>query len=145
MAVWKATLPSTFCNTWWMWPFNTVTEPNRFIECVIAPSYSEAAFRLLTTRPTWKKNVRLLRTGPLTPPAPLSHEGRGGSKTNLPLAPCGRGGRGVRGLQQQVARLDVPMDQSLGVRRRQPLRRLHADAHHLFHLQRAVAVEAVLQ
>ncbi|MCC6417592.1 MAG: bifunctional phosphoribosylaminoimidazolecarboxamide formyltransferase/IMP cyclohydrolase [Gemmataceae bacterium] len=42
-----------------------VTEPNRFIECVIAPSYSEAAFRLLTTRPTWKKNVRLLRTGPI--------------------------------------------------------------------------------
>jgi phosphoribosylaminoimidazolecarboxamide formyltransferase/IMP cyclohydrolase len=42
-----------------------VTEPNRFIECVIAPSYSEAAFRLLTTRPSWKKNVRLLRTGPI--------------------------------------------------------------------------------
>jgi phosphoribosylaminoimidazolecarboxamide formyltransferase/IMP cyclohydrolase len=44
-----------------------ITEPNRFIECVIAPSYSEAAFRLLTTRPTWKKNVRLLRTGPIEP------------------------------------------------------------------------------
>ena len=24
-----ATLPSTFCITWWMWPFSTVTEPNR--------------------------------------------------------------------------------------------------------------------
>ena len=43
-----------------------VTEPNRFVECIIAPSYSEAAFQLLTTRPTWKKSVRLLRTGPLT-------------------------------------------------------------------------------
>jgi len=42
-----------------------ITEPNRFIECVIAPGYSEAAFHLLTTRPSWKKNVRLLRTGPL--------------------------------------------------------------------------------
>ena len=42
-----------------------VTEPNRFIECVIAPGYSEAAFALLTTRPTWKKSVRLLATGPL--------------------------------------------------------------------------------
>jgi phosphoribosylaminoimidazolecarboxamide formyltransferase/IMP cyclohydrolase len=42
-----------------------ITEPNRFVECVIAPGYSEAAFRLLTTRPTWKKSVRLLRTGPL--------------------------------------------------------------------------------
>ena len=43
-----------------------ITEPGRFIECAIAPSFSEAAFQLLTTRPTWKKNVRLLRTGPLT-------------------------------------------------------------------------------
>jgi phosphoribosylaminoimidazolecarboxamide formyltransferase/IMP cyclohydrolase len=42
-----------------------VTEPGRFIECVIAPGFSEAAFHLLTTRPSWKKNVRLLRTGPL--------------------------------------------------------------------------------
>src|SRR5262245_54177336 len=46
-----------------------VTEPNRFVECVIAPGFSDAAFRLLTTRPTWKKSVRLLRTGPLTPDA----------------------------------------------------------------------------
>ncbi|HBI41260.1 MAG TPA: bifunctional phosphoribosylaminoimidazolecarboxamide formyltransferase/inosine monophosphate cyclohydrolase [Planctomycetales bacterium] len=41
------------------------TEPNRFIECVIALGFSEAALNLFTTRPTWKKNVRLLRTGPL--------------------------------------------------------------------------------
>ncbi len=41
------------------------TEPNRFIECVIAPGFSEAAFNLFTTRPTWKKNVRLLCTGSL--------------------------------------------------------------------------------
>ncbi|HLJ96892.1 MAG TPA: bifunctional phosphoribosylaminoimidazolecarboxamide formyltransferase/IMP cyclohydrolase [Gemmataceae bacterium] len=43
-----------------------VTEPNRFVECVIAPSFHPAAFALLTTRPSWKKNVRLLETGPLT-------------------------------------------------------------------------------
>jgi phosphoribosylaminoimidazolecarboxamide formyltransferase/IMP cyclohydrolase len=42
-----------------------ITEPNRFVECIIAPGYSEAAFQLLTTRPSWKKSVRLLRTGPL--------------------------------------------------------------------------------
>ena len=42
-----------------------ITEPGRFIECAIAPGFSSAAFELLTTRPTWKKNVRLLRTGPL--------------------------------------------------------------------------------
>jgi phosphoribosylaminoimidazolecarboxamide formyltransferase/IMP cyclohydrolase len=42
-----------------------ITEPNRFIEAVIAPGYSDEAFQLLTTRPSWKKNVRILRTGPL--------------------------------------------------------------------------------
>ena len=28
-AVWKVTLPSTFCMSWWMWPLSTVTEPKR--------------------------------------------------------------------------------------------------------------------
>lgn len=42
-----------------------ITEPNRFIECIIAPGYSDVALNLLTTRPSWKKNVRLLRTGPI--------------------------------------------------------------------------------
>jgi phosphoribosylaminoimidazolecarboxamide formyltransferase/IMP cyclohydrolase len=42
-----------------------ITEPNRFVECVIAPGYADAAFALLTTRAKWGKNVRLLRTGPL--------------------------------------------------------------------------------
>ncbi|MBI2803981.1 MAG: bifunctional phosphoribosylaminoimidazolecarboxamide formyltransferase/IMP cyclohydrolase [Planctomycetes bacterium] len=43
-----------------------ITEPNRFIECLIAPGYSKAAFEILTTRPKWKNSVRLLQTGPLT-------------------------------------------------------------------------------
>jgi phosphoribosylaminoimidazolecarboxamide formyltransferase/IMP cyclohydrolase len=42
-----------------------VTEPQRFIECIIAPGFSQQAMELLTTRPTWKKSVRLLATGPL--------------------------------------------------------------------------------
>ena len=42
-----------------------LSEPNRFVECVIAPDFSAAALEILTTRPSWKKNVRLLRTGPL--------------------------------------------------------------------------------
>jgi phosphoribosylaminoimidazolecarboxamide formyltransferase/IMP cyclohydrolase len=42
-----------------------MTEPNRFVECVVAPDFSREAFEVLTTRPSWKKNVRLLRTGPL--------------------------------------------------------------------------------
>jgi phosphoribosylaminoimidazolecarboxamide formyltransferase/IMP cyclohydrolase len=43
-----------------------ITEPKRFVECVVAPGYSAKAFELLTTRPTWKKSVRILRTGPFT-------------------------------------------------------------------------------
>jgi phosphoribosylaminoimidazolecarboxamide formyltransferase/IMP cyclohydrolase len=43
-----------------------ITEPNRFVECIIAPGYDRAALNLLTTRPSWKKNVRLLRTAPLS-------------------------------------------------------------------------------
>ncbi len=42
-----------------------ITEPNRFVECVIAPGFAESAFHLLTTRPSWRKSVRLLQTGPL--------------------------------------------------------------------------------
>ena len=43
-----------------------ITEPNRFIECIIAPAYAARALEVMTTRPSWKNSVRLLRTGPLT-------------------------------------------------------------------------------
>jgi phosphoribosylaminoimidazolecarboxamide formyltransferase/IMP cyclohydrolase len=42
-----------------------ISEPNRFVECIVAPDFSPAALQIITTRPTWKKSVRLLRTGPL--------------------------------------------------------------------------------
>ena len=35
-------------------------EPGRFIEAIIAPGYDDDAFEMLTTKPKWKKNVRLL-------------------------------------------------------------------------------------
>ena len=35
-------------------------EPNRFVEAIIAPAYEPAAIEALTTRPKWKKSVRLL-------------------------------------------------------------------------------------
>jgi phosphoribosylaminoimidazolecarboxamide formyltransferase/IMP cyclohydrolase len=43
-----------------------ITEPDRFVECIIAPEFSDEAFATLTTRPKWRNSVRLLRTGPLT-------------------------------------------------------------------------------
>ncbi len=35
-------------------------EPGRFIEAIVAPGFSPEAFELLTTRPKWKANVRLM-------------------------------------------------------------------------------------
>jgi phosphoribosylaminoimidazolecarboxamide formyltransferase/IMP cyclohydrolase len=45
-----------------------ITQPNRFIECIIAPSFEPEAFEIITTRPSWKKNVRLVEAGPAVPP-----------------------------------------------------------------------------
>ena len=44
---------------------DAITEPRRFVEAIIAPSFSQAAFQLLTTRPSWKANVRLIEVGDL--------------------------------------------------------------------------------
>jgi phosphoribosylaminoimidazolecarboxamide formyltransferase/IMP cyclohydrolase len=47
-------------------------EPGRFIECVIAPGFSDEAFKLLTTKPTWKNSVRLIDLGaPIGPESPV--------------------------------------------------------------------------
>ncbi|HWA97232.1 MAG TPA: bifunctional phosphoribosylaminoimidazolecarboxamide formyltransferase/IMP cyclohydrolase, partial [Pirellulales bacterium] len=40
-----------------------LAEPGRFIEAVIAPEFSPEALHILTTRPKWKANVRLVATG----------------------------------------------------------------------------------
>jgi phosphoribosylaminoimidazolecarboxamide formyltransferase/IMP cyclohydrolase len=40
---------------------------NRFVEAIIAPSFDEAALRLLVEKPKWGKNVRLLECGPFGP------------------------------------------------------------------------------
>jgi phosphoribosylaminoimidazolecarboxamide formyltransferase/IMP cyclohydrolase len=42
-----------------------ISEPNRFVECIIAPDFAPKAFEVLTTRPSWRKNVRIVRIGPL--------------------------------------------------------------------------------
>ena len=43
-----------------------LSEPGLFVEAIVAPSYSEDALEILTTKPKWKTNVRLLATGPLS-------------------------------------------------------------------------------
>jgi phosphoribosylaminoimidazolecarboxamide formyltransferase/IMP cyclohydrolase len=40
-----------------------LAEPGRFVEAIVAPDYSDEALKILTTRPKWKANVRLLKVG----------------------------------------------------------------------------------
>ncbi len=47
-----------------------LAEPGRFIEAIAAPSFEPAALEILTTRPKWKANVRLLELGEVAPLAP---------------------------------------------------------------------------
>lgn len=49
--------------------------PDRFVEAIIAPGYTKEAFEILTTKPKWKANVRLLSCASLmgTRPATLDY------------------------------------------------------------------------
>ena len=44
-----------------------LAEPGRFVEAIIAPDFTPAALEILTTKPKWKANVRLLRVGLIEP------------------------------------------------------------------------------
>ncbi len=42
-----------------------LVEPNRFIEAIVAPDFEAGAVGVLTTRPKWRDNVRLMQVGQL--------------------------------------------------------------------------------
>jgi phosphoribosylaminoimidazolecarboxamide formyltransferase/IMP cyclohydrolase len=42
-------------------------EPDRFVEAILAPEFTPEAFQILTTKPKWKANVRLLAVGQIEP------------------------------------------------------------------------------
>jgi phosphoribosylaminoimidazolecarboxamide formyltransferase/IMP cyclohydrolase len=44
-----------------------LAEPGRFVEAIVAPSFEPEAFKILTTKPKWKDNVRLLAVGEIEP------------------------------------------------------------------------------
>jgi phosphoribosylaminoimidazolecarboxamide formyltransferase/IMP cyclohydrolase len=44
-----------------------LAEPGRFVEAIIAPDFSQDAIEVLTTKPKWKANVRLLSIGAIEP------------------------------------------------------------------------------
>lgn len=47
--------------------------PGLFIEAIVAPDFDAEALRILTTKPKWKANVRLMAVGSLNvPPAPIA-------------------------------------------------------------------------
>lgn len=48
----------------------SLCQPNRFVEAILAPDFDADALEILTTRPSWKANVRLMRLpGIVTPTA----------------------------------------------------------------------------
>lgn len=49
---------------------------DRFVEAIIAPGYSPEAIHVLTTKPKWKANVRLLRCPTMTDLRPTEHDYR---------------------------------------------------------------------
>lgn len=46
---------------------DVIADPGRFVEVIIAPSFSKEAFEILTTKPKWKANVRLIAAGTIAP------------------------------------------------------------------------------
>ncbi|HEY3392598.1 MAG TPA: bifunctional phosphoribosylaminoimidazolecarboxamide formyltransferase/IMP cyclohydrolase [Lacipirellulaceae bacterium] len=44
-----------------------LAEAERFVEAIIAPDFTPEAFEILTTKPKWKANVRLLKVGQIEP------------------------------------------------------------------------------
>jgi phosphoribosylaminoimidazolecarboxamide formyltransferase/IMP cyclohydrolase len=48
---------------------NFLAEPERFVEAIIAPGFTAEAIEILTTKPKWKANVRLLQLEQMMLPA----------------------------------------------------------------------------
>jgi phosphoribosylaminoimidazolecarboxamide formyltransferase/IMP cyclohydrolase len=44
-----------------------LAEPDRFVEAIVAPDFTREAFEILTSKPKWKANVRLLKVGQMEP------------------------------------------------------------------------------
>ena len=68
-----------------------LAEPGKFVEAIVAPDFTPDAVRILTTKPKWKENVRLLKTGQQftnDPSAPLPGtpgRGAGGEGLGAPV------------------------------------------------------------
>lgn len=54
----------------------SLAEPGRFVEAIIAPEFADEALEILRTKPKWKNNVRLLTCENFLDPQPTSYEYR---------------------------------------------------------------------
>jgi phosphoribosylaminoimidazolecarboxamide formyltransferase/IMP cyclohydrolase len=50
-----------------------LSTPGLFVEAIVAPDFAAAAVGILTTKPKWKRNVRLMQVGRLDDPASPRH------------------------------------------------------------------------
>ena len=69
-----------------------IAAPERFVEAIVAPGFSPEAVAVLTTKPRWGKNVRLLETGALVPAGTAGQGGgapRSGVLADLRVIPGG--------------------------------------------------------
>jgi phosphoribosylaminoimidazolecarboxamide formyltransferase/IMP cyclohydrolase len=44
-----------------------LAEPGKFVEAIVAPEFTPEALHILTTKPKWRENVRLLAVGEIEP------------------------------------------------------------------------------
>ena len=109
-----------------------LTEPDRFVEAVIAPSFSDEAFRILTTRPTWRKSVRLLACGDMT-------EGEDERRQSYTLRPVEGGA-----LYQQLDWRDTGWDSRQCVTKTQPTPEQLRDLQFAWRMVKHVRSNAIL-
>ncbi len=102
--------------------------PGLFIEAIVAPDFEPAALHILTTRPKWKANARLLAVGPLAqPPAAINYRHLEGGM-----------------LVQEADVLADPEDEWKVVTQRQPAGELLADLRFGWAIVRQVKSNAIV-
>ena len=128
---------------------DALCEPGRFIEAIVAPNFSPEALAALTTRPTWKNNVRLLKS-PAGATAGLSGSVSAHGWTSQPWHPSQSGApldyRGVAGgmlVQTRDTLPDAPEEWRV-VSRREPAEGERADLEFAWKVARHVRSNAIV-
>jgi len=105
-----------------------LTEPGLFIEAIVAPGFDEAAMDILTTKPKWKANVRLMKVGEIE---------QGDQRWTLRFIEGGA-------LMQQADCLPDPEDEWKVVTETQPTDEMMADLRFAWEIVRHVKSNAIV-